>query len=77
VQKVFDAFKPVAATAIELIRAPGLQTKKLQKDLTTRLAELKAFLEKNPVADRHLARGGDEYPVGEAAAAEGPLKALR
>jgi hypothetical protein len=73
IQKVFDLVKPVAKTALDLIRAPNLQTKKLKDELTARVAELKGFLDKNPVADRHLVRGGDEYPVGgEAAAADAP-----
>jgi hypothetical protein len=62
VQRVFDVVKPVAATAVALIRAPGLQTINLKKELTARVAELKDFLDKNPVADRHLVRGGDEFP---------------
>jgi hypothetical protein len=67
IQKLFDVIKPVAATAVALIRAPGLQTVNLQKDLTKRVAELKDFLDKNPVPDRHLVRGGDEFPVADAA----------
>jgi hypothetical protein len=76
VQKVFDLVKPVATTAVNLIRAPGLQTTNLKRDLTNRAAELKNFLDKNPVPDRHLVKGGDEYPVADAAAAGGGVPAL-
>jgi len=68
IQKIFELVKPVAATAVALIRAPGLQTKNLKNELTKRVVELKDFLDKNPVPDRHLVKGGDEYPVAEAAA---------
>jgi hypothetical protein len=75
VQKVFDLVKPVAMTAVNMIRAPGLQAKNLQKELTNRVAELKDFLDKNPVPDRHLVKGGDEFPVADAAAGGVPALA--
>jgi hypothetical protein len=75
VQKVFDLVKPVAVTSVNLIRAPGVQAKNLQKDLTDRVAQLKDFLDKNPVPDRHLVKGGDEYPVADAAAGGVPALA--
>ena len=72
VQKVFDTVKPVASTALALIRAPSLQTKNLKTELTNRVRDLKGFLDKNPVPDHHLVRNGEEYAVGGAAALSVP-----
>jgi hypothetical protein len=63
VQKVFDLTKAVVKSSVDLLASGQRQIKDRQKELTARVAALKDFLAKNPPPDRHLVRGGAEYPT--------------
>jgi hypothetical protein len=70
VQKVFDLTKPVVKATIDMLGAGSRQVKDRQKDVAAKVAALRDFLKTNPPPDRHLVRGGTEYPIGLAPQAE-------
>jgi hypothetical protein len=70
VQKTFELTKPVVKATIDLLSAGQRQIQPRQKELATRLAALKDYLSKNPPPDRHLVRGGAEYPIALAPQAD-------
>ncbi|MFO0910331.1 MAG: hypothetical protein U0794_18635 [Isosphaeraceae bacterium] len=61
VKQVADATTAVARASVELVRAPGGQTKARSKDLGDRIAQLRAILEKSPPKEFSLVPGGPEY----------------
>ncbi|MHC5539004.1 HEAT repeat domain-containing protein [Singulisphaera rosea] len=59
-----DQVRGVTTTAIELtIKSPKARQAQFAKDLGERVGQLRAFLDKNAPADKHLVPGGTEYPV--------------
>ena len=58
IQKVFELVKPVLKSTIELLSAGQRQVKDRQKDLLSKVAALRGFLDKNAPADRHLVPDG-------------------
>lgn len=59
-----DQVRAVTTTAIDLtVKSPKARQAGFAKDLGDRVGALRAFLDKNPPADKHLVPGGTEYPV--------------
>ena len=78
VKQVADLQASVARASVELVRAPAGQVPARKKDLSDRVAALKAFLDKNPPKDFHLIPAGPEYrpaAAGPVAKAAEPAKA--
>ncbi len=73
IKQVDDLVKPVASTAVNLLRAPTGRFKDYKKELNDRVAALKLFLEKNPPADHHLTPGGPQFPIKNPQVAEAPV----
>jgi hypothetical protein len=62
-QGVFDLVKPLVETANELRMSGQRQAKDRQKELLSRVAALKVFLDGNAPADHHLVPGEAEFPI--------------
>jgi hypothetical protein len=77
VQQTFDLIKPLARSAVNLVRSGGGLVAQGQKDLTARVAALKNHLAKNPPKDLHLVPGGPEYPLAGGQVAEIPAPGAR
>jgi hypothetical protein len=77
VQKVLDQVRPVAAAALELLRAPGGQRKARRGDLDARVTALKEYLAKNAPANRHLVPNDEGFLETAGASAESPPAADR
>jgi len=63
VQKVSGLVRPLAKSAVELIKAPKGGQEKLAKELSDRVGALKAFLDKNPPSDNKLVPTGKPFPL--------------
>ena len=71
IKQVADLESSIARAAVELIRVPtGMRPDKL-KDLSNRIASLKALLDKNKPKDYHLVPSGPEFRPQEAVAVGG------
>ncbi|WZO96320.1 hypothetical protein EP7_003311 [Isosphaeraceae bacterium EP7] len=62
VDQIVNQVKAVAAAAVRLSQAAGTTIEARKKDLSARVADLKATLDKNTPKDRRLVAGGAEYP---------------
>ncbi len=63
IKQLNDRVQEVCVAAVTLIRAAGGQVPVKQKDLSIRVATLRAFLDKAVPADRRLLPGGTELPL--------------
>lgn len=63
VREVADLIKPVAKSAIELYKSPKGGREKLAKELSDRVGQLRAYLDKNPPAQKSLIPGGRPFPL--------------
>ena len=74
IQKIADQIKPVAKTALELVRAPTGQLKARRADLVARVEALKEFLANNVPANRHLVPDDDGFLEDAGAQAGAPAE---
>jgi len=74
VQGVNDRVQAVAVAAYKLAGPTAIRRQKpqLRRELDSKVADLRAFLAKNPPADRHLVPGGPVFPGAPAQVAEKP-----
>ncbi len=68
IRQVSDLESSIAKTAVELIRVPTGMRPEKQKDLSNRIASLKALLDKNKPKDFKLVPSGPEFRPQEAVA---------
>jgi hypothetical protein len=62
VDQIVNQVKAVAAAAVRLSQAPTGAIEARKKEVSARVADLKATLDKNTPKDRRLVAGGAEYP---------------
>jgi hypothetical protein len=77
IKQVSDKTRPVAAAAVRLVRDPAGRAAQNLKDLETKLADLKALLDKNPPPNTWLVPGGPNFPAARAQVAAAPAQAAR
>lgn len=63
VQEVADLVRPVTRASVDLFKAPKGTRDKMAKELSDRVGQLKAFLDKNPPAQKSLVPGGQPFPL--------------
>jgi hypothetical protein len=66
IRQVSDKTKPLAASAVRLVKEPVGRSAQNLKDLEAKVADLRALLEKNPPPNAWLVPGGPAFPVGGA-----------
>jgi hypothetical protein len=74
-KQVSDKTRPVAASAVRLVKEPAGRAAQNLKDLETKVADLKALLAKNPPPNTWLVPGGPTFPMARAQVAAAPAQA--
>jgi hypothetical protein len=77
ITQVRDKTRPVAASAVRLVKEPAGRAAQNLKDLEAKVADLKALLDKNPPANTWLVPGGPNFPMAGAQVAAAPAQAAR
>jgi hypothetical protein len=75
IKQVSDKTRPVAASAVRLVKEPAGRAAQNLKDLETKVADLKALLAKNPPPNTWLVPGGPTFPMARAQVAAAPPQA--
>ncbi|WP_422931231.1 HEAT repeat domain-containing protein [Singulisphaera sp. PoT] len=72
VKEIAELVKPLVKTSVDLINSPKGTQAQVAKDLTERVGQLRAYLEKNPPSNTFLVPQGTQYPVkADVAGAQG------
>jgi hypothetical protein len=77
IKQVSDKTRPVAASAVRLLKEPAGRSAQNLKDLETKIADLKALLDKNPPPNTWLVPGGPNFPMAGAQVAAAPGQAAQ
>jgi hypothetical protein len=71
-KQVSDKARPLAASAVRLVREPAGRSAANLKDLDAKLADLKSMLDKNRPPNTWLVPGGPNFPLAGAQVAKAP-----